>query len=56
MEFQDIELGLTPSTLAVELVWKNVSATVANSKFESHGFIFQDRLWILAIGIRAKLQ
>ena len=56
MEFQDIELELTPLTLTRELVWSNVSATVANSPSESHVFIFRERPWILAIATRSKLR
>ena len=56
MEFQDIELGLTPSTFRKELAWNNVSVTIVNSKFESHGFIFRDSSWILAIATRSKFR
>ena len=53
MEFQDIELGLTPLALGDEGVWRTVSASMGNSRFETQGFIFRDRSWLLAIARRS---
>ena len=56
MEFQDIEVELTRRALAGRRVWNNVSATVANSQCESHGFVLRDRPWILAVATRSELR
>ena len=54
MEFQDIELELTSGAVEGRAVWMEVKARVANSRWESQGFVLRDGRWILAVASRAE--